>query len=401
MAEGEGIENHAVTLQPQIKYNMENRRINLAVVFGSRSVEHEVSVVTALQILENADKEKYNLIPLYIDKLGKWHTGQALLDIQNYKDPQELLAKVAEGYLYDSKINTNSPVPFVKTSEKIDVVFPAVHGTFGEDGTIQGLLEMSGIPYVGAGVTGSAVGMDKVLQKDILRQNGIPVPDYQLLLREDWEKTRKIKVKFPAVVKPANLGSSVAVTKVRNQKELEMAIDLAAQFDRRIIIEECLENVIEINCSVLGYKTLEASVCEQPVKSTDLLSYEDKYLKGSKTKGMASLSRLIPAPIPTALTKKIQETAKKVFRILDASGVARIDFFVDVKKNKIWVCEINTLPGSISFYLWEKSGYPFPKLVDKLVELAYERFNDRKKTQYSFSSNLLQTLGKGAKGTKN
>jgi D-alanine-D-alanine ligase len=303
--------------------------------------------------------------------------------------------------LYDSKINTNSPVPFVKTSEKIDVVFPAVHGTFGEDGTIQGLLEMSGIPYVGAGVTGSAVGMDKVLQKDILRQNGIPVPDYQLLLREDWEKTRKIKVKFPAVVKPANLGSSVAVTKVRNQKELEMAIDLAAQFDRRIIIEECLENVIEINCSVLGYKTLEASVCEQPVKSTDLLSYEDKYLKGSKTKGMASLSRLIPAPIPTALTKKIQETAKKVFRILDASGVARIDFFVDVKKNKIWVCEINTLPGSISFYLWEKSGYPFPKLVDKLVELAYERFNDRKKTQYSFSSNLLQTLGKGAKGTKN
>lgn len=379
-------------------------KINLAVVFGSRSVEHEVSIVTALQILENADKEKYNLIPIYIDKLGKWHTGPALLDIKNYKDTNKLLSKIAESYLLDSNIKSKTVVPFKGNNTKIDVAFPAIHGTFGEDGTLQGLLEMSGVPYVGSGVTGSAIGMDKVMQKSILKQNGINVADFLLLLREDWRNDPKTfitkfekEIGYPAIVKPANLGSSIGIKKVKDREELKDAIDLAAQFDRRIIVEDCLENVIEINCSVLGYKNLEASICEQPIKSADLLSYEDKYLKGSKTKGMASLSRLIPAPISPKLTNLVQETARQVFRLLDASGVARIDFFVDVKREKVWVCEINTLPGSISFYLWEKSGYPFPKLVDKLVELALERFNDRKQTQYSFSSNLLQTLGKGTK----
>lgn len=371
---------------------------NLAVIFGGRSVEHEVSVVTGLQIIQNSDTEKYNLIPVYIDKIGKWHTGQALLDINNYKDTNNLLTKIAESYLWDSNIKSKNIVPFGGNNTKIDIVFPAIHGTFGEDGTLQGLLEMSNIPYVGSGVTGSAVGMDKVLQKDILRQNGIPVPDYTLVLRENWQDT-KIDFGYPMIVKPANLGSSIAVTKVKNKSELADAIELASQFDRRIIVEKCMEDVIEINCSVLGYKNLEASVCEQPVKTAEFLSYEDKYMNGSKNTGMASLSRIIPAKISDDLTKLIQETAKKVFKVLDASGVARIDFFVDIKKKKIWVCEINTIPGSISFYLWEKSGYPFAKLIDKLVEVAEERFSDRKKTQYSFPSNLLQTLGKGTKGT--
>jgi len=174
-------------------------------------------------------------------------------------------------------------------------------------------------------------------------------------------------------------------------------VELAANFDRRIMVEQGIEDIIEINCSILGYKKLEASVCEQPIKSGELLSYEDKYIKGGKAKGMASLSRLIPAPIPKRLTLEIQETAKKAFRAADAGGVARIDFLVDIKKQKFWVCEINTLPGSLAFYLWEKSGYPFPKLVDKLVELARERFNDRKATNYSFESNLLAMAGKGAK----
>lgn len=370
-----------------------SNKINLAVVFGSRSVEHEVSIVTALQIIENADKEKYNVIPVYIDKSGKWFSGKALLDINNYKNIPKLLEKGVN-------LGHKPIIPFLHKELKIDIFFPAIHGTFGEDGTLQGLLEMSAIPYVGSGVTGSAIGMDKVMQKCILKQNGINVADFLLLLREDWRNDPKAfisrfekEIGYPAVVKPANLGSSVGIKKVVDREELKDAIDLAAQFDRRIIVEDCLENVIEINCSVLGYKNLEASICEQPIKSADLLSYEDKYLKGSKTKGMASLSRLIPAPISPKLTNMVQETARQVFRLLDASGVARIDFFVDVKSEKIWVCEINTLPGSISFYLWEKSGYPFPKLIDKLVELAMERFNDRKQTQYSFSSNLLQTLG--------
>lgn len=368
---------------------------NLAVIFGGRSVEHEVSIVTGLQIIQNANKEKYNIIPIYINKLGNWFTGKHLLDINNYKDIATLQTKITPCYLLNSELMTSG---FFKKSIKIDVAFPAIHGTFGEDGTLQGLLEMSNIAYVGSGVTGSAVGMDKVLQKDILRQNGIPVPDYALVLRENWQDT-KIDFDYPMIVKPANLGSSIAVTKVKNKKELADAIELASQFDRRIIVEKCMEDVIEINCSVLGYKNLEASVCEQPVKTAEFLSYEDKYMNGSKNNGMASLSRIIPAKISDDLTKLIQETAKKVFKVLDASGVARIDFFVDTKKKKIWVCEINTIPGSISFYLWEKSGYPFAKLIDKLVEVAEERFGDRKKTQYSFPSNLLQTLGKGTKGT--
>lgn len=375
-----------------------DKKINLAVIFGSRSVEHEVSIVTALQILENADKEKYNLIPIYIDKQGQWHTGKALFDINNFKNLEKIKTKVSLCYIKNNYLILNR---IFDNKIKIDVAFPAIHGTFGEDGTIQGFFEMANIPYVGSGITGSAVGMDKILQKDVLKLNGLSVVNYTYFLREDWiENRQKVlkkiqqQLKFPVFVKPANLGSSIGISKAKNQTELQKAIELAINFDRRIIVEQGLENIIEINCSVMGYKTLEVSICEQPLRnSKELLSYEDKYLKGSKTQGMASLSRLIPAPISPVLTKKIQDCAKEVFRVLDAAGVARIDFLVDPKTGKFYTCEINTIPGSFAFYLWEKSGYPFPKLIDKLVELALERFNDRKQTQYSFSSNLLQTLG--------
>ncbi len=377
-------------------------KLNLAVIFGSRSVEHEVSVVTALQVIQNIDKSKYNVIPIYIDKRGHWHTGKALLEIKNYQDETKLLSRLSQINLKNQEIQTS---PISKT--KIDVAFVAIHGTYGEDGTLQGLLEMAQIPYTGSGVTGSALGMDKIMQKDVFKNNGLPVVDYIWLNREDWEKNKKDIVanieknlKYPVFVKPANLGSSVAISKAKNLSELEDAINLARFYDRRIIVEQGLTDIVEINCSVLGYKTLEVSVCEQPIKSDKFLTYEDKYLKGGKTQGMASLSRLIPAPISEKLTKEIQEAAKAAFRVCDCAGVARIDFML-TNSGKFYISEINTLPGSIAFYLWEKSGYPFPKLIDKLVDLAFERFEDRKQTTYSISTNLLQSMGKGNKVAKN
>lgn len=391
-----------------------NSKLNLAVIFGSKSPEHEVSVITGLQILENADKEKYNLIPIYIDKTGKWFSGQALLDINNFKNVATLHKKITEQYINpgsNSQLIPISALSFAKKRIKIDVAFPAIHGSFGEDGTLQGLLEMANIPYVGAGVTSSGIGMDKILQKDALKSNGIPVVNYVWFTRNEWIDDRNLVIKkvenslkYPVFIKPANLGSSIGINKAKNRDDLTSAIELAVTFDRRIIVEQGLEDIIEINCSVLGFDTVVASVCEQPVSTGEVLSYEDKYMRGSKNstqkKGMASLSRIIPAPISEKLTKEIQETAKKVFKTLDAAGVARIDFLLNPKTGKFFVCEINTLPGSISFYLWEKSGYPFPKLIDKLVELALERFSDRKKNNYSFNSNLLENFGSGSKGTK-
>lgn len=368
-------------------------KLNLAVIFGGKSVEHEVSIITGLQVIQNSDKEKYNVIPVYIDKSGDWFTGNPLLNIVNFKNITDLKKKL-------HRLNSQFPKTlFFNYQIHADVVIPAMHGTYGEDGTLQGLLEMANIPFVGPGVTGSAIGMDKIMQKDVLKNNNIPVVNYVWFLREEWIADRnKVltqltnSLRFPMFVKPANLGSSIGISKAKNKSELEAAIELAVTFDRRVIVEQGLENIIEINCSVLGYKDVEASVCEQPVKSADLLSYEDKYLKGGKAKGMASLSRIIPAPISSSLSKKIQETAKKVFTVLDAAGVARIDFLVNKKNGKFYVCEINTLPGSFSFYLWEKSGYPFPKLIDKLVELAFERHQDRANTNFSFTSNLLQSF---------
>ncbi len=366
-------------------------KINLAVVFGSRSVEHEVSIITGLQVIQNADPEKYHIIPIYIDKEGRWHTGPALLDIKNYQNLSQLLSHIPEIHLKNQEIQTS-----LLKKTKIDVVFPTIHGTFGEDGTLQGLLEMAQIPYVGSAVTGSAIGMDKIMQKDVLKNNGLPIVPYVWFTRDNIPQN--IKLKFPVFVKPANLGSSIAISRANNNSELEEAINLATFYDRRIIVEQCLDDIFEINCSVMGYKDLEVSICEQPIKSSDLLSYKDKYLTGGKGKGlpagrqgMASLSRLIPAPISPSLTKKIQATAKEVFRVLDTAGLARIDFLVDKKTEKIYVCEINTLPGSMAFYLWEKSGYTFPSLIDKLVELALQRFADRQQTTYSISTNLLSS----------
>jgi len=371
------------------------KKIKVGVLFGSRSVEHEVSIVTAMEIFSALDKEKYEIVPIYIDKNGKWNIGKNLDKLESYFN----LELKTKNNLIEYKIPVGS-----NKNEDFDIIFPALHGAYGEDGTVQGLLEMAGMPYVGCGVTASAVGMDKVIQKAIFEKEGIPVVKYDWFMNWEYESNKELiikrlekTVKYPMCVKPANLGSSIGINFAKNKSELEWAINVAGEFDRKILVEEALIGIDEINCAVMGVDNLEASVCEQPIKGEKILSYDDKYLGGSKTKGMAGMTRLVPAPIKDKLRDQIQDYAKRAFRSIGASGVSRIDFLVNIKKGKIYINEINTMPGGVSFYLWEKSGYNYTQLVDKLIDLGFERFNKMSKLQRTFETKLLKTAKGGTK----
>jgi len=380
-------------------------KLNVGVMFGGRSVEHEVSIVTGHQVIENIDRLKYNVIPIYVSKEGDWYTGDELLDIKNFKDIKQLLLKVKKVFL--------PPVPsmrnlyfyplkggfFKKEAEFIgvDVIFPAFHGMHGEDGTIQGLFELANIPYVGSGVTGSAVGMDKIIMKDIFKANGIPTVKYTWFLRKDYEKDREAvvnkiegEVNYPMFIKPANLGSSIGISKAKDREGLINAIEVAIMYDRKVIVEEGVLGPIEINCSCLGMDDdLSTSVCEQPVTWQEFLSYEDKYLSGDSRKGMKSSTRNIPAPLPDDKAEEIKELTAKVFRVLDCSGVARVDFLVEKESMKVYVNEINTLPGSISYYLWDYVGIDFKNLIHKLIGFALKRHEEHNKNIYTFDTELL------------
>ena len=378
-------------------------KIKVAVAFGSRSVEHEVSIVTAMQVFENIDRRKYEVIPVYIDKQGCWLVDDKLSKLENFRNLKLTDIKAPE-YVFEASpsLKTLAPKSRLKffRSIKPDIYFPVIHGTYGEDGTIQGLFEMADVPYVGSGVVGSAVGMDKIIQKAVFKEAGIPIVKYIWFSKSEWQDN-KVKIiekieenlGYPVFVKPANLGSSIAINKAVGLKELEWAIEVAASFDRRIIVEEGKEGIIEINCSVLGNNQLTVSVCEQPIKGSQMLSYEDKYLKGGKVDGMAGLSRIVPAPISEELARKIQETAKIAFRAVDAAGISRVDFMVKPDTEEFWITEINTLPGSLSFYLLEKSGVNFSELLDKLIELGFERYSERKNLTFSYDSDLISKVG--------
>lgn len=350
------------------------KKLNVAVIFGSRSVEHDVSIITGIQIILNLSKEKYNVIPIYITQNGNFLTGEYLKNIDNFKD-KKLIEKKTK------KVDFNN----------IDVAIIAVHGTNGEDGTLQGILEIKNIAYTCAGVVGSAVGMDKIIQKAAFRDNNIPVVDYVWFDRSNISIIEiEKKLKYPMFVKPANLGSSIGITKATDRKSLEFAIEVAFNYDRRILIEEAVSDATEINCSVLGNDNPIPSVLEEPVRYDEILSFKDKYLRGGKGgKGMASLTRKIPAPISKDLTENIKNLAVKAFKAVDCSGLARIDFLLNKKTNKVYVNEINTIPGSLAFYLWEKSGYPYPMLLDRLITLALERFQQKQDKIYSYDTNIL------------
>ncbi len=404
-----------------------SKKLRVGLFFGGKSVEHEVSVISALQAYENIDRDKYEVIPIYVDKSGHFFTGHKFLDIKNYKDVKGLLYsstqiipanRASGGYLKQG---------FLKKFEPIDVALPIFHGSFGEDGAIQGIFEIYGIPYAGLGVTGSAVAMDKIISKALFKELGYKVGKYYWFNRRQFyadpkqilrQLTRgstgsspaQEGLKFPMFVKPATGGSSIGAGRARDEDSLQFAIEVASAFSEKIIVEEAFEgSIIEVNCSALGYSDIKASVCEQPVKSEELLSFSDKYMKGGKGKnaskgagGMESLSRIIPANISKELSAKIQGATIEIFKAIDGCGVARIDYFVDPKKETFWVNEVNSPPGSLAFYLWEKSGISYKELLDKLIEMALQRAEDRKKTTYVFESGLLEMMaeGRSIKGIK-
>jgi D-alanine-D-alanine ligase len=387
----------------------------VAVLYGSRSPEHEVSVITALQVMQNLDPKKYNILPIYISKSGHWYLGDSsFFQPESYKNLDTLVSG-------RSKLLINPPVEisqltnlsFTKNLPPVDIFFPVFHGSFGEDGTVQGLLEMLNVPYVGSGVLASAVGMDKLIQKQVFSTLGLSQTKYLWFFRSLWQTDPKNVLKsakslhFPVFVKPVNGGSSIGITRVEKSMALTDAVDVAAAFDRKIIVEEAVVNCKEINISVLGNSgsSLTVSVSEMVLPKNGLLTYKDKYQTpvgksaGSKA-GMASAGRQIPAPLKPITAKRIAEMAKIAYSGLDCSGLARVDFLVSSDEKKIYINEINTLPGSLAFYLWQPAGIPFPQLLDRLIELGLERFRDRARSTYTFSSNILSNLGETLKGGK-
>ncbi|WP_227939452.1 D-alanine--D-alanine ligase family protein [Alkalihalobacillus deserti] len=394
-------------------------RTKVGVIFGGMSVEHEVSVISASQAMSAIDKDKYEVVPIYISKDRAWYTGEQLTNIEEYKDLKGLLSNVQKIQLQRDPngkfLLQKDPQPKFgkKYVDEIDVAFPVMHGTYGEDGVLQGFLELLGIPYVGPDVLASAAGMDKSLMKSVVRDYNIPILDFISLYSSEWrvnqeEVTARIEKElgFPVIVKPANLGSSVGISKAADVNELEDAIDLATSFAAKIVIEKMVTNMKEVNCSVLGdYEHAEASICERVLGNDEFLSYEDKYQSSSSSKGakgMEATNRIIPADISDEQTAEVQAIAVKAFQVLGCSGVSRIDFIIDLDDNeKVYINEINTIPGSLSFYLWEPTGKSFSDLTNDLIKLALKRERERENLTFSIDSNLFNTQSGGLKGSKN
>ncbi len=396
-------------------------KTNVAVFFGGRSVEHEISVISALQAINAFDTNKYSIIPIYISKQGRWYTGANLLDLKNYRDLNKLVAEADEVFMRpeygDYNLYKAHTGLFAKKNPvvaELHVAIPVLHGTNGEDGIFEGLLETIGIPFAGCNTLSSANGMDKITMKMILRSEGIPVVDYVWFTDNEWNSGKEAiiarveeKLGYPVIVKPANLGSSVGIGTAANRNELIEKINNAEKFSQRIIVEHMIEQLQEINCSVLGdADDHQSSVLEEPIKSGKFLSYEDKYMGGTKTnQGMQSSDKRIPAELPADLTEKIRHMAGETFRVLSCHGVSRIDVMVDRKDNSVYVNEINTIPGSLSFYLWEATGISFAQLMDKLVALALKRKRATDRKTFTYDQNIFALGGgvkgaKGAKGTK-
>ncbi len=392
------------------------KKLRVGVLFGGRSGEHEVSLLSAASILKAIDKSKYDVVPIGITKEGKWLTAanaERLLDGKPPVEPRALRAGDPEATAGAAVLARGDavvvpPVPVgdggqaleaFETPRRraedraidVDVVFPVLHGTFGEDGTIQGLLELADIAYVGAGVLGSAAGMDKDVMKRLFREAGLPIVKHLTILRSEWEREpnvvrKKIEkaLRYPVFVKPANLGSSVGISKVSERKQLAAAMDEAAKFDRKLIIEEGVGGTKgkarEIECSVLGNDAPEASVPGEIVPAADFYSYDAKYIdEGSRL--------VIPARLSRAQGKQVREMAVRAFQAVDGSGLGRVDFLMEPRSGKIYVNEINTMPGftAISMYpkLWEASGLAYPKLIDRLIQLGLERHAEKKKNRYA------------------
>lgn len=384
-------------------------KIKVGVIFGGESVEHEVSIISALQAINNIDKDKYDVVPIYIGKNKIWYTGSKLSCIEEYKDIDSLIKKSTSVTLCkrDNEfclINTKGVLN--KVIDTLDVAFPIVHGQNVEDGTLSGYLSTIGIPTVGPNVLSASVGQDKVVLKQILKSENIPVVDYVWFYDTDYvnDKDKYIKqikkLGYPVVVKPANLGSSVGINYIKNEKLIDDAINEAITYDNKIIVEKAVDNLIEVNCSVLGnYEMEQVSMIEEVITDNSILTYSDKYINGTKSKGMASTNRIIPANIDKKLYKNIEETSLKVFKILNLSGVCRIDYLINKETNEYYVNEPNTIPGSLAFYLWEPLGKKYKELLDDLITLAIKEYKNKQKKNYCFDTNILKNFD-GVNGTK-
>ncbi len=399
-------------------------KLQLGVIFGSRSCEHEVAIISAIQLMRHVDRDKYDVIPVYISQEGAWYTGAPLLDIKNYvpafkadvpgilRVQPDVTARSGALIGYDRggllRGGSRSIVA------RLDCAIPVMHGLHGEDGSLQGLLELMDIPYASTGVAGSAIAMDKILMKQCFRGMGFPVLRDMPLTRSAWKKDAVEVIKqveatlpYPVFVKPANLGSSIGVSRAEDFQSLSDALEVAFSFDRRVLVEEAVNQPIEVNCAVLGFDDeVMPSVVEMPLTGGELLDFGDKYLRGGGAKGMASLSRVVPAPIGDALTQRVRDLSCDIFRALDCKGVIRVDYMIDPATDALTITEINAIPGSLAFYLWDKSdpAIAYPRLIDHMVTCALRAWEEKEENNLAFKSDILRNVSldgaKGAKGAK-
>lgn len=371
----------------------------IGIIYGGKSVEHEVSIITGLQAYENLDKSKYVPELIYIDKDGDWFFGEKKLkDLNIYKNWSKKCAKQFQPSLNkkDKKNILNS----------LDAAVIACHGNYGEDGKLQSFLEFLDIPYTSSGVVGSASGMDKIVMKSIFSGIDLPVLPYIWFTRHEWiensqEVIKKVRytLDYPVFVKPANLGSSIGISMVNDEKDLVNAIDVASKYDYRIIVEKGVANSVEINCSaIMKDNIVLTSVLEEPVRWEKFLSFDDKYINAnSKTKGMGSMGRKIPADVTAEQKEHIENYTKLIYKTMDCSGVVRVDFLMDESREHVYVNEINTIPGSFSFYLWEHNELPFGKLLDVLIEEALFQAKLKKDKVLKYDSKILDNLTRNGK----
>lgn len=398
-------------------------KIKVGVIFGGESVEHEVSIISAMQAINKLDLEKYEVVPIYITKDREWYTGDMLKDIDVYQD-LSLIKKYGKNvvlYCKDGAFvlqNKKFPRNVVK---EIDIAFPIVHGTNVEDGVLQGYLQSVGVPMVGPDVYGAAVGQDKVYMKAIWEQAGLPMTNYvwfyDVEYKQDSEEVIKkvSKLKYPVIVKPATTGSSVGIAVCENEEKLTEAIDDAIQYDNKILVEEVVKNLKECNIAVMGnYEHQKVSEIEEVFSGNKFLTYADKYvgggkgkLKGAKvpvkfSKGMASASRKLPADLSKDMSEEIEKIAVKAFKALGSAGNSRIDFLIDCENAKVYINEINSIPGSLAFYLWEEKGVNFTHMLEDMINIGIKDYKKRISKTHSFESNILKGFAQngGVKGMK-
>lgn len=402
-------------------------KVRVGVIFGGESVEHEVSIISAIQAMNKIDQEKYEIVPIYITKDREWYTGDMLKDIDFYQD-LSLIKKYAHNvvlYYRKGRFVLQKKGFFKRIVKDIDVAFPIVHGTNVEDGVLQGYLQTIGIPFVGSNVYASVVGQDKAFMKDIWAASNIPMTKYVWFYDSDYKRDsekiiKKINsLKYPVIIKPATTGSSVGISVAENEEKLVEGIDDAIQYDSKIVVEEVVKNLKEVNIAVMGnYEHQKVSEIEEVLSDNKFLTYNDKYIGGGKgklkggkfgvkgtSKGIASTNRKLPADISDELKKEVEKIAVEAFKALGTSGNSRIDFLIDQDKEKVYINEINSIPGSLAFYLWDAKGINFTSVLDEMINIGIKDYKKRVSKTHSFKSNILSGFAanggvKGMKGVK-